>query len=90
MADILDAYRYNRPVAQILIRGLSNETKEALLRRAARHGRSLQAELREVLERLASEEIDDPECDEPFGSWLMRISRPGVDLTEVLERLRGK
>lgn len=37
----------------VLIRGLSEGTVAALKRRAARNGRSLQAEMRQILERAA-------------------------------------
>lgn len=40
----------------ILIRNISAQTKERLRQRAKRHGRSLAAELREVLESIARED----------------------------------
>lgn len=40
----------------ILIRNVSSQTKERLRRRAKRHGRSLEAELRETLETIARED----------------------------------
>ena len=76
-------------MADILIRKIPEETKERLRRRAERHGLSLEADLRETLEQLALEEIDSPDAAEPFGSWLVAISRPGADLTETLELLRS-
>ena len=76
-------------MADILIRKVPEETKERLRRRAERHGRSLEAELREALERLASEDIESPDADQPFGAWLVAVSRPGVDLTEELDLLRS-
>ena len=36
-------------MAQIVVRKLEDEVKEGLRRRAARHGRSLEAEVREIL-----------------------------------------
>ncbi len=41
------------------IRDVPDETVAALKRRAVRHGRSMQQELREVLARAASEPIDE-------------------------------
>jgi hypothetical protein len=76
-------------MADILIRRLSEEAKERLRRRAERHGRSLEADLRETLERLAQEEAESPDADQPFGSWLVSISRPGGDLSETLGLLRS-
>jgi plasmid stability protein len=41
-------------MAQVLVRELDPETVERLKKRAARHGRSLEAELRLILERAAT------------------------------------
>jgi hypothetical protein len=76
-------------VADILIRKVSSKTKQLLRRRAARRGVSLEADLRETLERLASEEASSPDDAEPFGSWLVSISRPGIDLGPALDELRA-
>ena len=78
-------------MAQILIRKVPEETKERLRRRAERRGKSLEADLRETLEQLAREQpAQNPDDDEPFGDWLVRISRPGFDhLDEVIDELRN-
>ena len=76
-------------MADILIRKIPEETKARLRRRAERRGRSLEADLRDALEKLALEEPENPDDAEPFGAWLMSITRPGVDLTEPLELLRS-
>jgi plasmid stability protein len=76
-------------MADILIRKIDETTKALLRRRAERRGKSLEADLRETLERLAHEESGSPDETEPFGSWLVSISRPGVELDEVLETLRS-
>lgn len=76
-------------MADILIRKIDEATKELLRRRAERHGKSLEADLRDTLERLAHEEAKTPDDTEPFGSWLVSISRPGVDLDEALDALRA-
>jgi plasmid stability protein len=76
-------------MADILIRKVDDTTKELLRLRAERRGKSLEADLRETLEKLAREEAESPDAAEPFGSWLYAISRPGVDLDEELERLRS-
>ena len=73
----------------ILIRNVSTQTKERLRRRAKRHGRSLEAELRETLENIAQE--DRPAMQEKvgFGTWLASISRPGADLSKTLAKIRS-
>jgi len=76
-------------MADILIRKVPAETKELLRLRAARRGKSLEADLRETLDRLAREEISSPDESTPFGSWLVAISRPGADLDEALSTLRA-
>jgi hypothetical protein len=76
-------------MADILIRKVDDATKELLRRRAERRGKSLEADLRDTLERLAHEEAETPDDTEPFGSWLVSISRPGTDLDDVLEALRS-
>lgn len=76
-------------MADILIRRISEETKERLRRRAARRGHSLEADLRETLEQLARDEAETPDDNQPFGDWVVSITRPGVDLTETLDLLRS-
>jgi plasmid stability protein len=76
-------------MADILIRKIDNEAKELLKRRAARRGKSLEADLRDTLETLAREEAETPDDAAPFGSWLVAISRPGVDLDDALAALRA-
>ena len=76
-------------VADILIRKVTEETKERLRRRAERRGRSLEADLRETLEQLGRDETETPDDNQPFGHWLTEISRPGFDLDETLELLRS-
>jgi len=76
-------------VADLLIRKVSETTKELLRRRAERRGKSLEADLRDTLERLAHEEAETPDDTEPFGSWLVGITRPGLDLDDTLATLRS-
>jgi hypothetical protein len=75
-------------MADILVRDLDDATKNLLRRRAERRGKSLEADLRETLERLAREEAETPDDTEPFGSWLVSITRPGIDLDQGLDLLR--
>ncbi len=62
---------------------------ELLRRRAKRNGRTLEADVRETLLRLAEEEAELQDDAEPFGTWLVSISRPGVDLTEAITGFRS-
>ena len=74
-------------MADILIRNIDETTKEFLDRRAERNGKSLEADLRHTLERLAREEAETPDDAEPFGTWLVSITRPGIDLDEPLNAI---
>jgi len=76
-------------MADILIRKVDQATKDLLRLRAERRGKSLEADLRETLDRLAREEADSPDDAEPFGDWLMAISRPGFDLDDALDLIRS-
>ncbi len=75
-------------MASILIRNLDEATKRLLRRRAERKGKSLDADLRDTLEQIARSEGGTPDDVEPFGSWLVSISRPGFELDETLDLLR--
>lgn len=75
-------------MAQLLIRNLSDEVKERLRRRAERHGRSLEAEAREILEHAAVDTA--PLQAEGFGTQLARkIAAIGTTKEDVdeLERI---
>ncbi|MDQ2078908.1 plasmid stability protein y4jJ [Xanthobacteraceae bacterium Astr-EGSB] len=76
-------------MADILIRKVDETTKKLLHRRAERRGKSLEADLRDTLEELASEEMQSSQDAELFGDWLVSISRPGVDLDDTLKLLRS-
>ena len=64
-------------MASVTIRNLSGETHRALKVRAAQHGRSTEAEIRDILERAAN-----PPERIKLGSALAAIGREfgGVDL----------
>ncbi len=38
---------------------------------------------------MAHEEASSPDEVEPFGTWLVAISRPGIDLDAAIEVLRA-
>jgi plasmid stability protein len=74
-------------MGSIVIRKIDDATKSWLRRRAALAGRSVEAELRGLIaaERArdeAGEDAGDPPRlpGEGFGSYLVRLSRPGHDL----------
>ncbi len=48
-----------------------------LARRAARHKRSLEEELRRILDASAKADAENPDALEPLGSFIVRITRPG-------------
>jgi plasmid stability protein len=75
-------------VASILVRRLSDETKERLRQRAMRHKRSLEAEIRAILERAAQEATIPGTEQERFPDWLIRMTRPGIDLDAAIEENR--
>ncbi len=68
-------------MAQLVVRNLEEDVKRRLHERAARHGRSLAAELRDILRAAAHQ---PPAPEEPLGT---RIARrfAGIGLTEPLE-----
>jgi plasmid stability protein len=47
-------------VAQFIVRNVENAVKLRLQRRARRHGRSMEAEVREILRNAVSQEEDVP------------------------------
>lgn len=77
-------------MADILIRKIDPATKELLQQRAARRGKSLEADLRETLEILAGEEAETSKVLPPFGTWLVEMSRPGFDdFADAVEEIRN-
>ncbi len=75
-------------MGDILIRKVPERTKVLLRLRAKRRGKSLEADLRELLETIAKSEIEPADEKMPFGSWLVAISRPGADLGKSIAKLR--
>ena len=75
-------------MASIIVRNLSEETKERLRQRAVRHRRSLEAEVRSILERAAQAGEAADDGNEPFPDWFIRITRPGVDLDPAIDENR--
>jgi antitoxin FitA len=74
-------------VASILVRNLPEDAKERLRRRAMRHKRSLEAEVRAILERAAQEPLIAEQPERSPG-WFIRMPRPGIDLDRAIEENR--
>jgi antitoxin FitA len=73
-------------VAQILIRQLEDDVKQKLQLRARRHGRSTEAEVREILRTAIRDEASEPVR---LGSQIVaRFARIGLD--EEIPELRGQ
>ena len=75
-------------MASIVVRRLPDATKERLRQRAIRHKRSLEAEVRAILERAAQETVGRGDAAEPFPDWFIRMTRPGIDLDAAIEENR--
>ena len=73
-------------MAQFVVRQLEEETKLRLQRRAKRHGRSMEAEVREILRNAATEK------SKPAAKLGSRIAARfrGTGLTVELPELRGQ
>ena len=73
-------------MAQLLVRDLDDDVKARLRRRARRHGRSTEEEVRDILRNAANEEAT-PRA--PLGSRLRaRFARIGLD--QDVEEVRGQ
>jgi plasmid stability protein len=76
-------------MASIVVRKLSDATKERLRQRAVRHKRSLEAEVRAILERVAQETVKPGDTGERFPDWFIRMTRPGIDLDATIDENRS-
>ena len=78
--------QWNHLMAQFVIRQLEEAVKARLKRRAERHGRSMEAELREILRNAAKSEI------RPLGGLGSRIAARfgGAGLSADLPQLPGQ
>ncbi len=76
-------------MASVVVRNLDDETKGRLVARANRNKRSLEAELRDILTAAARADAQSPDAQELFGSWLVRITRPGYDdVADIIDTAR--
>jgi plasmid stability protein len=73
-------------MATVMIRNLSTDTKTRLMERAGRNGRSLEAELRDILDTAALTDgtVDD---SEPITVWMRRMlgSQGAPDVADILD-----
>jgi len=73
-------------MAQILVRNIDDRTKERLQRRAKRNGRSMEAEVREILRGA----LRQKEPKGGLGSEMVALfSGSGVYLDEPIPEIRG-
>lgn len=77
---------YHSSMAQLLVRHLDDDVKAKLQRRARRHGRSTEEEIREILRNAVREEEG---TRAPLGSRLA-ARFAGLGLTEEIPELRGE
>lgn len=73
-------------MAQLVVRNLDDEVKVRLQRRAQRHGRSTEEEVREILRNAVRDE-DEPSS--PLGTRL-KARFAGLGLAGELAELRGQ
>lgn len=67
---------------QLIVRNVGDEIIRALKRRAARHGRSAEAEHREILRTALTEDVERASCK----SFLASMPDVGTDQDFVVER----
>ena len=72
-------------MAQVIVRNLEDAVKRKLQRRAARHGRSMEEEVRDILRNAVKDE-GRPEFG--LGTEIAEMFR-GIGLEEPIPELRG-
>ncbi len=73
-------------MAQLVVRELENDVKARLQRRARQHGRSMEAEVRDILRQAVAGE---DQSARKLGSRIAARFR-GIGLTDDLPELRGE
>jgi len=76
----------NAAMAQLIVRDLEEDVKRRLQKRAQRHGRSMEAEVREILRSAVA---GDAVGLKPLGSRMASRYR-SIGLDEPLAELRGQ
>jgi antitoxin FitA len=72
-------------MAQVIVRNLEDAVKRKLKRRALRHGRSMEEEVRDILRDAVK---DDTRRSGGFGTEAAKLFR-GIGLTKPIQELRG-
>ena len=72
-------------MSQIIVRNLEDTVKRKLQRRAARHGRSMEEEVRDILRNAVKEQVRPRKG---LGTEIAELFR-GVGLKEPIPELRG-
>jgi plasmid stability protein len=72
-------------MAQVIVRNLEEAVKRKLQRRAARHGRSMEEEVRDILRNAVK---DEERGRKGLGTEIAELFR-GIGLEEPIEELRG-
>jgi antitoxin FitA len=73
-------------MAQILVRDIEDDVKERLQRRAARHGHSMEAEIRDILRNVVKEDIPRAGLGTEIAALFKGI---GLQKGEEIPELRG-
>ncbi len=73
-------------MAQLVVRNLEDDVKTRLQRRARRHGRSTEAEIRDILRNAV---MDENGTREPLGSQLA-ARFAGIGLNQEITEWRGQ
>jgi plasmid stability protein len=74
-------------MAQILVRDIEDDVKERLQRRAARHGHSMEAEIRDILRNVVKEDIPPAGG---LGTQIVALFKGiGLQEGEEIPELRG-
>jgi antitoxin FitA len=72
-------------MAQLIVRNLDEAVKRKLKRRAARHNRSMEEEVRDILRNAVK---DDGRARKGLGTEIAELFR-GIGLDEPIQELRG-
>jgi antitoxin FitA len=73
-------------LAQLLVRNLENSVKARLQRRARRHGRSMEAEVRDILRAAVHQDENGPVAG--FGTEISKLFSK-IGLESPIPELRG-
>jgi plasmid stability protein len=72
-------------MAQVIVRNLDDSVKRKLQRRAARHGRSMEEEIRDILRDAVK---DEGRVHKGLGTEIAELFR-GIGLEEPIQEFRG-